>query len=329
MKKKLLIFTLLICLLIPSIIILPACNNSKENENNSNKSSYSSGLNYKLALDGKGYIVSGIGSCTDSDIVIPLTHNDKEVIAIDENTFKDYTFIRSVKLHDKIVSIGESAFYNCLGLTKIEIPQNILYIGDKAFWGCSNVSELTYSAKNIADENFGTWVFSGVDQNLTDVQLIFTDSVTRIPKSFCNNFNLVPSFTSIVFGNNIKEIGDSAFSNCRKVMAISLPNNLETIGESAFWFLPITAICIPSSVMTIGMYAFQNCINLVDIVIESSSAYNSVVNNTSSYLLYNAQIVKVLKSIVDNVLNQNKFLNDSTNYTKTENGKYYVYTKIV
>lgn len=261
-------------------------NTTNPPSNSDGNNPYSSGLSFTLNSDGSGYTVSNIGSCTDSDIVIPLTYNNKKVTGIGANVFKGYTFIQSVKLHENITSIGENAFYNCSGLIKIEIPENITYIGDKAFWGCSNVSVLTFSAKNISDNNFGTWVFSGVGQHLNDVKLEFTDSVTRVPKSFCNCFNLVPSYTSIHLGANITEIGNNAFSNCQKVYTISLPNRLVSIGEYAFCYLPITSVTIPPSVKSIGNYAFEDCRELSNISLPSSieKIGFQVFNYTAYYL---------------------------------------------
>lgn len=210
------------------------------------------------------------------------------------------------KLHESITSIGKNAFYNCSSLTQIEIPANVTYIGDQAFWGCSNVSILSFAAKNISDDNFGDWVFSGVGQNLSDVKLEFTDSVIRVPKHFCNSFNLVPNYTSIHLGANIIEIGDNAFSDCRKVYTLSLPNKLEIIGEYVFYRLPISSITIPSSVKEIGNYAFEHCQNLSNINLPSSiksigfkafdyTAYSSDESNWTNNLL-----------IIDNYLVQAK-----------------------
>ena len=47
-----------------------------------------------------------------------------------------------------------------------------------------------------------------------------------------------------------------------------------------------------------------------------------------SYLIENAGTIKVLKNIVDNPDNTNTYLNNESNFTKTEDGEYYVYTKV-
>ncbi len=60
-----------------------------------------------------GWVVVGIGVCSDKDIVIPSTFNSKPV-----------------------VEIREEAFTECRSITSVTIPGNIKVIGDKAFHGC-------------------------------------------------------------------------------------------------------------------------------------------------------------------------------------------------
>ena len=56
-----------------------------------------------------GYAVTGIGSATDTDIVIPKIYNDLPVIYI-----------------------GEKAFSSCRSLTSVIIPDSVTYIGSDA-----------------------------------------------------------------------------------------------------------------------------------------------------------------------------------------------------
>ncbi len=70
--------------------------------------------------------VSGIGSCIDSYIVIPLKSPQGEVVT----------------------SISEKAFYGNDTIRAIEIPSTIFYIGDMAFSNCSQLVYISVDKDN-------------------------------------------------------------------------------------------------------------------------------------------------------------------------------------
>ena len=73
------------------------------------------GLEYSQNADGT-YTVTGIGACTETDIVIGIYNN------------RDVT------------TIGEWAFYDCPSLESIVIPEGVTAIGDKAFYECTSLT---------------------------------------------------------------------------------------------------------------------------------------------------------------------------------------------
>ena len=102
------------------------------------KESYTEGLNYKLLDDGSGYVVTGIGVATDTNIVIPSIINDKPVTSIDEYAFYECSSLTSVVIPDSVTSIGNVAFFNCSSLTSIKIGNSVTSIGYSAFSYCSS-----------------------------------------------------------------------------------------------------------------------------------------------------------------------------------------------
>ena len=93
----------------------------------------SEGLEYSLNSDGNGYTVTGIGTCTDTEIVIPSKHNSKPVTSIDVRAFYNCIGLTSVTIPNSVTSIGESAFSGCTGLTSVTIPDSVTRIGYSAF----------------------------------------------------------------------------------------------------------------------------------------------------------------------------------------------------
>ncbi|MBE6291789.1 MAG: leucine-rich repeat domain-containing protein [Bacteroidales bacterium] len=67
---------------------------------------------------------------------------------------------------------------------------------------------------------------------------------------------------------SVTSIGERAFSNCRSLTAITLPESVTSIGEWAFYYCSsLTAITLPEGVTSIGDYAFYDCRSLTSITI--------------------------------------------------------------
>ena len=71
---------------------------------------------------------------------------------------------------------------------------------------------------------------------------------------------------------SITAIGSHAFSHCRGLTSVTIPNSVTTIGERAFFLCDgLTSITIGNSVTTIGNGAFSRCSGLTSIVVESGN----------------------------------------------------------
>ena len=71
---------------------------------------YSEGLKYTLSSDGTYYSVTGIGTCKDTDIIIPETYKDLPVTTIGDSAFNECTSLTSVVIPDSVASIDFEAF---------------------------------------------------------------------------------------------------------------------------------------------------------------------------------------------------------------------------
>ncbi len=116
----------------------------------------STGLKFTLAADGKSYILSGIGTCTDKDVIIPKGYNGLPVTSIGNSAFIYRTSLTSITIPDSVTSIGDAAFWDCESLTSITIPDSVTSIGDEAFRNCSSLTSVTIgnSVTSIGDEAF-------------------------------------------------------------------------------------------------------------------------------------------------------------------------------
>lgn len=79
---------------------------------------FSEGLSYLKKTDGS-YSVTGVGSCTDAEIIIPATYQNLPVVEIAENAFALTDTITSVTIPESVVAISPNAFYLCVGLESV------------------------------------------------------------------------------------------------------------------------------------------------------------------------------------------------------------------
>ena len=104
-------------------------------------------LKFTLSSDSKYYILSGIGTYTKTDIIIPETYNGLPVKEIARNAFNSNTAITSVTFNNFIEKIGEYAFFRCKNLTKaLQFPSALKEIGEAAFYDCSNITAVEFGS---------------------------------------------------------------------------------------------------------------------------------------------------------------------------------------
>ena len=88
-------------------------------------------------LSAIGVEITGRGSCTDADIVIPETLNGLPVLGIADNAFSSATgadaVINSLTVPNGVKYIGAVAFFKCTNLRDVTLADSIEYIGNDAF----------------------------------------------------------------------------------------------------------------------------------------------------------------------------------------------------
>ena len=88
-------------------------NNENEEPTPPQNENSSEGLEFSLDKSKKSYTLVGIGSCTESDIVINK-YNGLPVLTIAAEAFYSAVSVKSITIGDSVTSIKESAFEKCL-----------------------------------------------------------------------------------------------------------------------------------------------------------------------------------------------------------------------
>ena len=97
------------------------------------------------------------------------------------------------------------------------------------------------------------------------------DVVYNVTSIGVDAFSDCKGLTSITIPNSVTNIGDGAFSGCSGLTSVTIPNSVTRIGASAFGGCSgLTSITIPNSVTSIGSGAFINCTGLTSITIPNS-----------------------------------------------------------
>ena len=199
---------------------------------------------------------------------VTFTSGIKEIPA---KTFSKCHMLETVDFGDHITTIGEQAFYECKALKSVTFPDSLTQIGTRAFENCVSVESVVFGN---GIENTGEYSF----YKCTSLKSItLSESIKTISDS---TFNGCTSLTEVTIPDTVTEIGGSAFYNCTNLKDVTLGTGLKTMGHgvfsttaletitipegvteipsSAFINVPLRVVYLPSTITSIGLYAFRS-----------------------------------------------------------------------
>ena len=140
--------------------------------------------------------------CQSANVVIPEKVLFKgEVIAIDNNAFRNNNKLKSIVIPEGVVYVGEYAFENCKNLERIVLPQSLKKIGKGAFMHCEKLKEIAIprAVSEVADDTFSCcYALRSIDLS------------------------------------HIRIIGRSAFAKCKSLRGIDVADDLKKIDATSF-----------------------------------------------------------------------------------------------
>ncbi|MBR6577787.1 MAG: leucine-rich repeat protein [Clostridia bacterium] len=224
---------------------------------------FSQGLLFESNGDGT-CVVSGIGTCQDTNLIIPKTspYGDtvtsvgryafqgcsnitnieipNTVTIIKEGAFQDCNAILNIELPNSVTTIEYGAFAYCENLESIYLPHSLVSIGSVAFSNCYKLDNVTIPASVTTIGSSLFWVCQSL-QNITFESGIL---LTEIPKQM---FYHCEELSSIVIPEGVISIGANAFDSCSSLKQISIPDSVTRIDTNAFDDTALTDVYYPGT----------------------------------------------------------------------------------
>ena len=139
------------------------------------------------------------------EVIFPET-----LTTISSRAFSAAKSLRKIKLNSGLKKIEFAAFNDCTALTELHIPASVKDIGVLAFDGCTGIKEIV--------------VEDGNEVYYSKNNCLFADKILVLA---CDN-SLVPD------DGSVEIIGSHAFSNCKAIESIVLPEAMTAIERNAF-----------------------------------------------------------------------------------------------
>lgn len=239
------------------------------------------------------YPVRHIAESAFANSTVTKVYLPEGLVTIGESAFANST-VTKVFLSEGLVTIGAKAFYNCDKLTSLSIPSTVTEVASNAFDGSKLLTEFifypvtpptitgTYTAPQlqkkaeiyIPDDAYdansyssawggGNFTFEPLAKN----KVLVGDLYYHF--NLCSRQAEVRSgeytFTSLTIPEtayyedhaySVTSIGKSAFRNVTNLKTVTLPEGMKVIGDGAFMQTSVTTLSLPSTLTTIGGYAF-------------------------------------------------------------------------
>lgn len=273
-------------------------------------------------VDSKLFKIMREGKCDDITSVTILENSAEE--------FENNVFDGCTNLSELIINYSDTPLKLGYKYHNTEIDENGKpQTGEGLFYDCQNIKNITLN-RNLdydayAKKEYGYSPFSGIKSNF-DVEI--GDNVTKIGNllfyySDINNIKIGENVEeiggsafevchklngNIVIPNSVKKIGACAFYNCANLTNVTLPknDNFKTISERLFYHCyNLKDVTIPDSVKTIEDYAFENCKNIEKVYIPDS------VTKIGENSFYNCSGIKYIT--IGQGIGDNSFGEDSEN----------------
>ena len=293
MKKDILRRATASLLIAAAIATLSACSGSGEETNppigdGAGEQIYEASEGLAYEMNGSRInecIITGMGTCTDENLIIPFSINGKRVVGIAAGAFSQKSampkstensivkptasyadgitggFNNGVILPDEVEGEDEiiPGGTNGIQLKSVTIPAGITSIGAEAFYGCDQLD--TISTQNIirliGKDAFKETAYYNDPANWDGAVLYLDDYLVEVKRDFKGSVTVKSGTTTIA---------DRAFYECTGVTAVNIPASVKVIGNYSFYGCSsLKSLTIKNNQLDIKNNAFENCTSLISV----------------------------------------------------------------
>ena len=292
---------------------------------------YGSELEYTFSDDGTYYIVTGIGTQTTDELIIPAMYYGLPVKEIGDAAFYKCKTITTALLPDGIIKIGKSAFNACVNLLSIKFPDTLTDISNYSFAYCQKLQQIDLPDSIINIEEYAFAYCHGL------TSIVIPNNITKIARAAfhnCKNLEYIElpfvgeSRTSQMFLGHI--FGAYSYDQLTYYVSVIspggqsydayyLPENLKTVvvtdattlGKGAFYGCSaLISITLPDSLTYIDKYAFELCKKIENVYISDLSVWlNLSFESISSTPLYYSGNLYINGEIITDLIIPNDITN--------------------
>lgn len=193
---------------------------------------------------------SAIDKDYEGNVTIPDEINGFTVDEIGYNAFVDCKF-SNIVFPSTLTTIDGEALLRCMSLKSIFIPRSVKSIAPAAFASCTAVESIVVEEGNEAYDS----------REGCNAIIISTDNV------------LLRGCKTTVIPSGIESILFAAFQWTPLEGGLTIPEGVTNIGQAAFYHTTMKSVSLPSTLIYIGGWSFQDCDGLESIGIPNGVTY--------------------------------------------------------
>ena len=161
------------------------------------------------------------------------------ITVIEENTFDKCKSLGQINMPSSLLEIKKSAFFGCEGLEYISLPGGVTKIEGNPFIGCELLKKIEIGSHNqyftimngALVEKAGGRLIAFPCRQSEKITYAIPEEIKIIEEQAFSDC----MFTTITIPEGVSRIGMYAFSSCRWLETVHVPESVQEIGEEAFF----------------------------------------------------------------------------------------------